>query len=422
MRRLPLLLVALCCAAAPASTHAEIVRGGKHAAGPLDLVAAKVGQHERRLRIRIETTRRLPRLRALDPHPSMRERRAERFLCLNLASPAIGRRLLCPAGGIHHGRVDVGISVVGRGGTRAKGAVPAVVERGKRFIGLEINLRTLGLKPGRLTFSAQSSWSGPGCRARRGGTACRDRVPGEGSGSTRVYPVRRVGCHGFSDYNVFSGPGDRKEVALTFDDGPSVYTPKVLRILEHHHARATFFEIGAQVPSYSAYSNRVLAQGSELGNHTMNHEVGAGKANLAATSRIIEKQTGFSPCMFRPPEGVLPGSTLAAAEALHMVSVRWNVETSDYTLPGSDAIYSRATKVEPGSIVLMHDGGGPRSQTVAALPRIIENLKSRGYHLVTMTELLNGRYEIAEVHRKQRTFPPVSLETLLTPPVIRPGP
>ena len=70
----------------------------------------------------------------------------------------------------------------------------------------------------------------------------------------------------------------------------------------------------------------------------------------------------------------------------------------------------------------MHDGGGPRSQTVDALPRIIENLKSRGYRLVTMTELLNGRYEVAEVHRRHRAFRPVSLETLLTPPAIRTGP
>ena len=206
-RRLLLGLIALSCAVVPTGAHAEIVRGGKDVAGPLDLAAARVGQQDRHLRVLIETTRPLPRLRVLDPHPSMKERMAERFLCLNLASPAIGRRLLCPAGRINAGRIDIGVSIVGRRGTRAKGSVPAVVDRSRRRVGLEFNLRELGLRPGRLTFSAQSSWYGPECQARAGRPDCRDRVPGQGDGSTRVRPVRRVGCDGFSDDNVLSGPG-----------------------------------------------------------------------------------------------------------------------------------------------------------------------------------------------------------------------
>ncbi len=405
-RRSVALIVALLCIAVPATAGAEIVRDGKDAAGPLDLVKVKLGQHDLRLVARIETSRPLPRLRLLEAHPGLKRRRAERYLCLNVASPSIGRRLLCPAGGIRHGRLDVGVSVIGRHGPRRAGSSSAGVSRGKRQIELALNLRKLGLKPGRLTFSAQSSWYGPACRVpgdRRGRrTVCRDRAPRRGSGTTRIYPVRRVGCGGFSDHNVFNGPGNRKRVALTFDDGPSVYTPQILKILENHNAHATFFQTGSQVPVYSAYSRRVLAQGSELGNHSMRHAVGPGKGDIAQTNRVIENATGFRPCMFRPPEGVLPAATQAAVEALHMVSVRWSVETSDYTLPGAGTIYSRAVKVQPGSIVLMHDGGGPRGQTVAALPHIIENLKSRGYRLVTLTELLGGRYELAEVHRRGR--------------------
>ena len=86
-----------------------------------------------------------------------------------------------------------------------------------------------------------------------------------------------------------------------------------------------------------------------------------------------------------------------------MVSVIWDVDTRDWTLPGSDSIYASATSAQPGSIVLMHDGGGDRSETLAALPRIIDNLKSRGFHLVTMTHLLGGHYIYAEDHGHHRT-------------------
>jgi len=196
----------------------------------------------------------------------------------------------------------------------------------------------------------------------------------------------------------------------------------VLRILSRHHVHATFFQIAEQVPAYAAYSRRILAQGSELANHTVDHASGPGRDNLARASQIIERATEFRPCMFRPPYGYLPSSTQAAAEALDMVSVLWDVDTRDYTLPGASVIASRATAVQPGSIVLMHDGGGPRSQTVDALPSIITNLKSRGYRLVTMTELLGGHYRLEEVRRRSTDRDPVSARAKATPPIPRKGP
>ena len=90
---------------------------------------------------------------------------------------------------------------------------------------------------------------------------------------------------------------------------------------------------------------------------------------------------------------------------MHMVSVLWDTDTQDYNLPGPATIKARATSVQPGSIVLMHDGGGPRNQTVAALPGIIENLQRRGYRLVTMTKMLGGRYRYGEVRRTRRPLP-----------------
>ena len=202
---------------------------------------------------------------------------------------------------------------------------------------------------------------------------------------------------------VSSGSRKRKDVALTFDDGPSPYTPEVLGVLAAHHVHATFFEIGEQVPAYPSMVRRIVQQGNDVADHSLHHEDGPGEESIRQTRDLIESASGFRPCMFRPPGGYEPASTLAAAEALKMVSVIWDVDTRDWTRPGSGSIYATATSVQPGSIVLMHDGGGDRSETVAALPGIIKNLKSRGYHLVTMTHLLNGHYEYAEDHGHHRS-------------------
>jgi peptidoglycan/xylan/chitin deacetylase (PgdA/CDA1 family) len=227
---------------------------------------------------------------------------------------------------------------------------------------------------------------------------CFDRAPQRNSGATRIYPLQRVGCGGFSESKVYNGSRKRKEVALTFDDGPGDATSGILKVLEDHHVHATFFEIGEQVPARKSLLRKIIADGDEIGNHSTHHDAGPGKEDMKETNHLIEGASGFRPCMFRPPGGYLPSSTLEAAKALHMVSVLWDVDTEDWKRPGSDAIYERATAVQRGSIVLMHDGGGDRSQTLDALPRIIENLRSRGYRLVTMTHMLNGRYHLAEVH------------------------
>ena len=279
-----------------------------------------------------------------------------------------------------------------------------------------------------MAFTAQTSWYGPGCRGDGAGRApgndlaCIDRAPQQKAGSIRLYPLRRVGCGGTSTEAIRHGPGGRKVVALTFDDGPSVYTPQVLQILNKYEVHATFFVIGEQVPTYAGYARAVLAQGSELANHTMHHDMGPGRGDLAETDRVIQDTTGFEPCMFRPPGGYLPNSTEDAARSLGMTSVLWDVDTRDYTLPGSATIASRATSVQPGSIVLMHDGGGPRDQTVEALPRIIKNLRHRGYRLVTMTQMLGGRYRLAEDHRPKRDPMDMGFVPGLPPPVFREGP
>jgi len=402
------LAAALLLAAAPPGAGAATAHDPPDIPGPLDLVKVKVGQENTKLRARIGTSSPLPRLAALRAHPAFVRGRAARYLCLNLAARSIGRRLYCPAGRTEHGRIDVGVNVVGEHSIRGRGSVRARIERSKRGIVLRLGLRELGIEPGKLGFSARSSWSGPGCvpKASRGPAVCVDRAPPEGAVRTRIYPLHRVGCRGVGSGRVFSGPTRHKWVALTFDDGPSIYTADILRVLDHHHVHATFFQIGQQVGAYASLDRRILAHGNEIGNHSWRHAMGPGKADLRATSDVIERATGFRPCAFRPAGGYLPSVTAAAASALGMVSVIWDVDTRDWATPGSGSIYHVATSGGRGSIVLMHDGGGNRSQTVAALPAIIRSYEARGYRLKTLTRLLGGHYVLRADRGHRRAWTP----------------
>lgn len=136
--------------------------------------------------------------------------------------------------------------------------------------------------------------------------------------------------------------------------------------------------------------------------------MGPGKSDLRRTSDVIERATGFRPCTFRPPGGYLPSATATAASALGMVSVIWDVDTRDWTTPGSGSIRHVATSGGRGSIVLMHDGGGDRTQTVAALPAIIHSYRSRGYEMTTLTRLLGGRYVLREDGGHGRVWTPAA--------------
>ena len=196
----------------------------------------------------------------------------------------------------------------------------------------------------------------------------------------------------------FTAPAHRADaaIALTFDDGPSPYTKRVLGILDRAGAKGTFFVVGSEVPGDTSELRRALAHGHELGNHSLNHELHPSSASLRATSDRIRAATGFTPCTFRPPYGDYNSGTVAAAQANGMSTVIWDVDPKDWSLPGSSTIYSRVVAgAHPGAIIIMHDGGGPRGQTVAALPRIIAELESRGYDLVTVTELLGERFRWA---------------------------
>ncbi len=270
-----------------------------------------------------------------------------------------------------------------------KSTIPVSV-RGTSATGL-----TVAFVPGRAhVLPGRYSWrvlfSTGTCKS--GTDDCRSSYPRKGFAGYRVRPVKLVGCTGGNGQVVSRGPSGRKMVALTFDDGPSSYTPQVLDVLARKKVKATFFMLGQQVAADPSAARRVLARGHEIANHSYSHPLLPGYSELSSTTSVIRSATGFKPCLFRPPYGAINSSVAASAGSLGMKSVLWNVDTVDWSTPGTGAIISRASSAGPGSIVLMHDGGGPRGQTVAALPGIIHNLRSRGYRFATVTKLLGNRF------------------------------
>jgi peptidoglycan-N-acetylglucosamine deacetylase len=167
-------------------------------------------------------------------------------------------------------------------------------------------------------------------------------------------------------------------VYLTFDDGPSPYTPAILEVLRATRSTATFFEVGFRQAKHPAAAAQVRAGGSNIGNHTYSH------LDLTTlTSAEIRSQVARGPrsrCV-RPPFGATNPKVRRILTQKGLRQVLWSVDTLDWRRPGATQIVKTASgpKVRAGSIVLMHDGGGDRSQTVAALPGIIASLHQRGY-------------------------------------------
>jgi len=205
-----------------------------------------------------------------------------------------------------------------------------------------------------------------------------------------------------------TGAEQPKLLALTFDDGPDAdWTPKILSILEAHKVPATFFVVGENAVANPGLLEREIADGSEIGSHSYTHPNLATvpnadvKIELNATQRLIEAYTGRSTKLFRAPyfgdaEPTTPDELDPAliAQQLGYTVVGLHVDPGDWTRPGTDAIVQRTIEqVEngdaqrSGNIILLHDGGGDREQTVAALPRIIEQLQARGYQFVPVSTL-----------------------------------
>jgi peptidoglycan-N-acetylglucosamine deacetylase len=186
-----------------------------------------------------------------------------------------------------------------------------------------------------------------------------------------------------------------RELALTFDDGPGPYTMDVVRELERLHVPATFFEVGLLERYFHAATAAIVARGYPIGDHTFAHAPMSELSRKLQQAQLLEQTEAIGdygapfPRMFRPPYGLWNSTTLSLLHKYRMLMILWSVDTDDYEMPGVNVIVHRALSgAKPGAIILLHDAGGNRAETVAALPIIVKRLRARGYKLVTVPRLL----------------------------------
>ncbi len=191
------------------------------------------------------------------------------------------------------------------------------------------------------------------------------------------------------------GSARKREIALTFDDGPGPYTPQLITILRRYRVPATFFVVGQSLDSFGASLAKELREGFPIGDHTENHRPLAMLSEKEQRSQLTDQAFRVHsygapyPRLFRPPYRSFNRTTLALARKLHMLMVLWTVDSLDYRQPGVRAIVTRVLGgARPGAIILMHDAGGRRTQTLAALPTIIKGLRRALYRLVTVPRVL----------------------------------
>ena len=224
---------------------------------------------------------------------------------------------------------------------------------------------------------------------------------GKESGITATVTTKEPVDNIVQYYNVNSN-GD-KVIALTFDDGPwDKQTDEILDILEQNDAKATFFTVGQCISGHEKELQRAASMGCEIGTHTWDHAEGSGEGvsliKMSTDERKQEVQKGLeaiknatgqeASTIFRCPGGNFDTSVATDLEGIVTAEIGWNVDTTDWMKPGADVIAQRIQSAGPGNIILMHDGGGDRSQTIEGLRQALPKLKEQGYSFITVQELL----------------------------------
>jgi peptidoglycan/xylan/chitin deacetylase (PgdA/CDA1 family) len=284
------------------------------------------------------------------------------------------------------------VTAAGRGRPHV---VAARISRGSsRALTAAFSPSEVGVAWGPVRFQVLSTLRATACAAGGRGAVCSRFFPARPR-LVRLHVPRPVGCVPSGASYVTNGSRAQKVVALTFDDGPWYDTPQFLDILERNHVHATFFQIGRQVSTYGpAVDDRMLADGDFIGDHTWDHASVAGDGphaawEISSTFGAIRGLTGLSTCLFRAPGGAVSSALIDEAHRMGFVTIEWDVDPQDWRRPGTSAILANVLgNVRPGSIVIQHDGGGDRSQTLAALPTEISVLRHRGYRFATIPELL----------------------------------
>ncbi len=198
---------------------------------------------------------------------------------------------------------------------------------------------------------------------------------------------------GENEGRLWRGDPLRREMALTFDDGPSpLATPLLLAILRRYGVHATFFVIGEHARAYPYLLREMAADGDEIGDHTFHHpnlssvDDATAAQEIAATAAVIERDAARRPRWFRPPGGDYTGAVVTAAGRTGLGLAMWTDNSGDWALPPPKVVVEHVlAHAQPGGVVLLHNG---TLNTVQALPRIIAELRRRGYRLVTLSQLV----------------------------------
>lgn len=213
-----------------------------------------------------------------------------------------------------------------------------------------------------------------------------------------AWAVRGRSSRVFAD-SVWRGPREARALALTFDDGPSESTPRILEILERHNARATFFQCGANVERLPAVARAVAGAGHEIGNHSHSHPYlflrspAAIHADLLRAQRVIERHTGAAPAWFRPPFGCRWFGLRAAQRRLGLRGVMWTAIGYDWKLAADDVVKRLAISARNGAILCLHDGRELLARpevgvTVESVRRLVPMLLDQGYQFETLSRLI----------------------------------
>jgi peptidoglycan-N-acetylglucosamine deacetylase len=218
-----------------------------------------------------------------------------------------------------------------------------------------------------------------------------------GKGSTQLSEQKRSAES--EPLIIFKGSGEKKAVALTFDDGPDTYyTKRVLDILKKEGVHATFFVTGKNAQAHPEMIRRILQEGHVLGNHSWNHPdltrltPSQAVAQIERTNTVIFNLTGMRMLLVRPPYGKLNDQLEQRFHQLGYTIVNWSVDTRDWAgTPTAKIMRYVRNQTGPGGIILQHSAGAPGhlDNTIKALPHIIHYLKSHGYEIVTIPELLD---------------------------------
>jgi len=202
-------------------------------------------------------------------------------------------------------------------------------------------------------------------------------------------PVRRKPIRHLRD--LIENPPENA-IALTIDDGPHPkWTPKVLELLDEHDVKATFFVIGEQVPENAKLVREVVDAGHGIANHTLTHPLympGLTHKQLEheinGAYRRIHETTGAIPHLFRAPGGNWSSKVFKAIAQHGLYPIDWDIDPRDWARPGVNHIKRNMMRAKPGDILLCHDGGGDRSQTVASLKHVLPRLKDKGLEFVKL--------------------------------------